>query len=192
MTKQTEKLVKGTLLLTIAGIVAKIFSAFYRIPLAYLVKDEGIGYFFTVYPMYALLTSAALVGIPNAVSKLVAEEVAIGAYKKAHKTFKDALVLTTLLGLIVSLVMFFGADFFIKIGDWPVGTKYSIWGFAIAPVFVSIIGATRGYFQGLNRMKPTAMTQIIENAVKLVVGISLVMILLGRGFSLPRPWVVQH
>lgn len=186
MTKQADKFVKGAFILSIAGLIAKIVSVFYRIPLAYLTGDQGVGYYHTVYPFYALLTSTALVGIPNTVSKLIAEETAKGKYKIAHQTFKYSLFLTSSIGIIVSIIMILGAKTLINVTGWDEGTKYVIWGLAISPIFIGINGALRGYFQGLQIMTPSAITQIIENVAKVILGISLVAVLLSLNYPLAK------
>lgn len=186
MTKQADKFVKGAIILSCAGLIAKIITAFYRIPLAYLTGDEGVGYYHTVYPFYALLTSTALIGIPNTVSKLIAEETAAGEYQKAHKTFKYALFLTSSIGLLVSVAMFFGGNYLINISGWSEGTIYVIWGLSISPIFIGITGAIRGYFQGLQIMTPSAITQIIENISKVIVGISLVALMINYKYPIPK------
>jgi stage V sporulation protein B len=186
MTKQADKFVKGAIILSFAGLIAKLITAFYRIPLAYLTGDEGVGYYHTVYPFYALLTATALIGIPNTVSKLIAEEIAVNDYKKAHKTFKYSLILTSLIGVLVSIAMFLGGNYLIRICGWNEGTIYVIWGLAISPLFIGITGAIRGYFQGLQIMGPSAITQIIENISKVLIGISLVALMLNHDYEIPK------
>lgn len=179
--QQTERFVKGAIILSIAGILAKFVSVFYKIPLNRLVGDEGIGHYQTVFPIFSILIAAGLIGIPNALSKLIAEEVAVGNVKGAQKTFKDTLVISIILGLIISLLMFIGANNLIGLTGWNEDTKYVIWGFAISPVFVFTTGAFKGYFQGFQVMLPTAVSQIIENFTKVIIGISLVALFLGQG-----------
>jgi stage V sporulation protein B len=186
MTKQTKRIIQGTLILSVAGLMAKILSAFYRIPLINLVGDEGIGYYNTVYPFYSILTAIALVGIPNVVSKLVAEEISLGRYKQAQKTFKDTFVIIACFSVVVSLGMFCFADTIIAIPNWNQNTRYVIYGFAISPVFVAIAGTIRGYFQGMQIMKPSAISQVIENLVKVIVGLSLVVLLMNMGMTIDK------
>jgi stage V sporulation protein B len=185
MTTQANKFVKGAMILSIAGLIAKIFSALYRIPLANLVGTEGIGYYFTVYPLYSLLVSASLVGIPNALSKLISERIAKDDYYNAHYIYKYSLIIIGIFGSIISLFMILGVDLIIYMGDWPKETKYVIYALAISPVFISISGAFKGYFQGMQEMVPTAMTQIIENISKVILGIGITYLLVKRGFSIP-------
>lgn len=186
MSKQTERFVKGALILSLAGILAKVISMFFRIPLVHLVGNEGAGYYTTVYPIFSLLIAIGIVGIPSAISKLIAEDIAVGAHKRAHKTFRDALILSIIFGASVSLLLFFGADTLISLGGWGKETKYVIWGLAPAPLFVCISGVIRGYFQGYQKMKPTAISQIVENFGKVLIGISLVYILIHQGFSMEQ------
>ncbi|PKM93462.1 MAG: hypothetical protein CVU84_15885 [Firmicutes bacterium HGW-Firmicutes-1] len=184
MSKQPERFVKGAIILSLAGIVAKFVSVFYRIPLVYLVGDEGIGLYQTVFPIFSILIAAGFIGIPNALSKLIAEDVAVGNIKGARKTFKDTLIISIVFGILITLIMLVGAKSMIdSTGE---GFKYVIWGFAISPVFVSIAGAIKGYFQGFQVMLPTAVSQIIENISKVIIGISLVFILLNRGALLSK------
>lgn len=186
MTNQTKKFVRGAMLLSLAGLIAKIISGFYRIPLANLVGDEGLGFYTTVYPLYSILVSASLVGIPNAVSKLISEKVANNKYYDAHLIYRYSMIIISLFGLIVSLFLILGADWIINLGGWHEGTRFVIYGLAISPVFISITGAFKGYFQGMQIMKPTAVTQVIENLVKVVIGIGFTFALLNGGFDVAQ------
>ena len=186
MTTQTKKFVKGAMILSIAGLIAKIISAFYRIPLANFTGELGSGYYTTVFPTFALLISASLIGIPNAVSKLVSERIANNKYYEAHKIFEYSMIIISLIGFIVSLVMLVGADWLIQLLGWEQGTKYTIIGLAIAPIFISIAGAFKGYFQGMEIMEPVAITQILENLVKVFIGISLTYILVHMDYGIPK------
>lgn len=185
MAKQTQQMIKGTLILSIAGILAKIISVFYKMPLVYLVGTEGLSYYQMVYPLYALLTAAGLIGIPNSVSKLVAEEVKKGEYRKAHQTFQYALLITGGFGIIVSFILFFFNQHIINMADWSNGTYYVFMGFSISPFFIAVAGAIRGYFQGMQIMVHTAVSQVVENLFKVIIGIGLVVFLKSEGYSLP-------
>lgn len=175
MSSNTKKLMTGAAVLAIAGIVAKVLSVFFRIPLASeaMLGDEGIGYYQLPYPIYSLLIAISYLGLPSAISKLVSERMAKQKYKEAHDIFKHTFVFLVILGIIASSIMFFGADFIIKSQKWPVEAKWSLYGLSLAPFFVSFMGAFRGYFQGMQNMTPTAWSQVIENFVRVLVGVGL-------------------
>ncbi|MDA3844980.1 MAG: polysaccharide biosynthesis protein [Vallitaleaceae bacterium] len=184
MSNQTEKFIKGAVILSLAGLIAKVLSAVYRIPLSHMVGLDGIGYYDTVYPIYSILVAVSLVGVPNAVSKMVAEDLAHGQYKRAHKTFVDSMIVIVIIGSIVTAIMFFGSSVIIKLQNWGPEYRFVLYGLAISPVFISITGAIRGYFQGMQIMKPTAISQVIEAAGKVVIGLALVQLLLGKNLDL--------
>jgi len=186
MTKQTQKFIKGAVILSFAGLISKIASAFFNIPLAYFTGDHGFGLYQQVYPIYTILTAAALVGIPNSVSKLIAEEVAAEEYKKAHDTFKSTFFITVISSVFVTLFLLFGGNLLIDLVHWEPGSLYVMYGLALAPVFIAVAGAIRGYFQGMQIMHPTGISQIIENTIKFAVGIFLVVLFLRLGYDIPQ------
>lgn len=185
MTKQTQTLIKSALILTLAGIIAKVISAFYKVPLQMLTGTVGLGYYTAVYPIYSLLTAAALIGIPNSVSKLVAEELAHNEYNKAHQTFRISFIMTVTMGVILSGIFFLFRFQMIEFFEWD-GSLYALMGLSIAPLFISISGAVRGYMQGMQNMIHSGVSQIIENLFKVLIGISLVFFLKNEGYTVSQ------
>jgi stage V sporulation protein B len=185
MSRQSSTLIRGTLILTLAGVFAKIISAFYKVPLAYFTGTVGIGYYQNIYGLYSLLTAASLIGIPNSISKLVAEEIAKKQYRKAHDIFRYAFILTGVIGLFVSILLVCFERTILQLNGWDDGSYYALLGMGFAPFFIAVAGAIRGYLQGMQQMAPTAISQIIENLVKVIIGIGLVYILLEKGYGIP-------
>ncbi len=185
MTKQAQRMIKGTLVLSIAGIFAKIISAFYKVPLEGMIGIYGLGLYNMTYPLYSMLTAAGLMGIPNSVSKLVAEELALNEYNKAHQTFRMAFIITGALGLAISLILFMFSHEIVAASSWRPDAYYALIGLSFAPLFIGIAGAIRGYLQGMQVMLPTGISQIIENLFKVIIGIGLVSLLQSGGQSIP-------
>ena len=161
---------KSVFVLSVGGIVAKVLGAVYRIPLTNIVGSYGMGLYQLVFPLFSLLLTISTAGIPVAVSKLVAEKIALGKRCHAQKVFKTALTMLALLGVAGSLVLFvFAKDIATLQGNVEATGAYKL----IAPsVFlVCVISAYRGYFQGLMQMEPTALSQIVEQTVKMAVGL---------------------
>lgn len=170
--------VKGALVLSIAGLITKILSAIFRVPLGNLIGDTGMGYYQTAYPIYTLFSAIAIIGIPSTLSKLVAEKRVLGEYQAAKDLFEVTMKLMTVIGAIVSILIFLGTPFMIQAFNWAPETKYSLWGLALSPFFICIMGVLRGYFQGMEEMGPTAISQVIENLVRVVVGLTLAILFL--------------
>lgn len=159
-----NNLVKGALILSAGGIITKIIGVFYRIPLTNLLGAEGIGIYQMVFPLYTILLTFSSTGVPSGISKLIAE----GNDRLA--VLKSAIKIFVVIGFILSAFM---AVFSTKIATLQGNEKAGIAYFLMSPsvFFVSIISCFRGYYQGLSNMKPTAISQVIEQIVKLIFGI---------------------
>lgn len=173
MSNQTQKFVKGALILSIAGLVAKVLSAFFRVPLTALIGDQGLGYYGLAYPIYTLFSAIAIVGIPSTIAKLVAEKRVQGKDAEAHQIFTHTFKLMLIVGTLMSAMVMIGAPWLVKILNWEQEAIYSLWGLGLSPLFVCIMGVYRGYFQGMQDMVPTAISQVVENAGRFVVGLAL-------------------
>ena len=174
-------IIYGAAILAVAGIVIKILGAFFRIPLGNLIGDEGMGYYNAVYPVYTLLVVVATTGIPIAVSRLVAERSAEGDIPGANRVFKTVLVLMTGIGICFFCVLFFGAGAITASMTDLADAVYGMQAIAPALLFVPVMAAFRGYFQGTENMKPTALSQLTEQAFRVVVGLVLAFALIGWG-----------
>jgi stage V sporulation protein B len=111
LAENKDSFLKGALILTAAGFLVKILGAIYRIPLALLIKDEGMGLYQMAYPIYLILLSISTAGLPTAISKMVSEDVALGRYKNAYRIFRVSLTVLALVGLILTLVLVVGAEY---------------------------------------------------------------------------------
>ncbi len=168
-----KKLLKGAFILALAGLAAKFLGVFFKIPLQRLIGDEGMGLFGLPYPLYTLMLSISITGFPAAISKLISERLAYEDIEGANRIFKISLAMLMLIGLFSSAFLFFGAEYIIALLNWPQDAYYSILGLSIAPLFVSIMSAFRGYFQGMQFMGPTAISQIVEQVGRVVIGVGL-------------------
>ena len=110
MADRKDSFLKGALILTVAGFLVKILGALYRIPLARMIKDEGMGLYQMAYPIYLILLSISTAGLPTAISKMVAEDVALGRYKNAYRIFIISLSVLASVGFVLTIVLLAGAE----------------------------------------------------------------------------------
>lgn len=172
MSNMTKSLIKSTLILGAAGVIVKIVGALYRILLAEFISLEGMSYYQQAFPVYSALLIISTVGLPIAISKLVSERATIGDYRGAFAVFKTSRMFLILVGIVTSVAMFCLSGPITQLQALP-GGQYSLMALAPALFFVSVMCAYRGYFQGLQNMKPTAFSQIIEQLVKVAAGLAL-------------------
>ncbi|BDF58923.1 stage V sporulation protein B [Christensenellaceae bacterium] len=177
MSSTTKSLIKSTLILGAAGVIVKIVGALYRIVLAEFISLEGMSYYQQAFPVYSALLIISTVGLPIAISKLVSERVTTGDYRGAYAVFKTSRMFLVLVGVGTSVAMFCLSGPITQLQALP-GGQYSLMALAPALFFVSVMCAYRGYFQGLQNMKPTALSQIIEQFIKVAAGLALAYLLL--------------
>ncbi len=175
-----KSFVKGALILTICGLIGKVIGAFYRIPFALIVGAEGVGLYQMVYPLYTLMLTLATGGLPTSISKILSEQWASGEYSLAKRTFKFCMLLLVTFSILGSLL--------IVAFSYPVAKlqgNISAFGcyLAISPavVFVGIISGLRGYFQARENMVPTAVSNLLEQALKVAFGLMLAKIFMPKG-----------
>lgn len=161
----------GTLILGVSTILVKILGAVFRIPLSNLIGSVGMGYFTTAYDIYLPIYSLAMAGLPIAVARLIAEQVAKKRYRDIKKTLKVVNATFMVTGLIGLIVMFVSALIVTGVANNSGALPAA---FVIAPsiIFCCIISVYRGYYEGIRNMYPTAISNIIEAVCKLVLGYS--------------------
>lgn len=163
-----SKFVKGTLILLAAGFFTRILGFINRIAIARFIGEEGVGLYMISYPTFILAVTLTQMGLPVAISKRVAEAEAIGETGKVKKILVVSLMITLSLSAIFTPALFFGAPLIANTFFTDHRTMYPL--IAIAPVvpIIAVSSVIRGYFQGKQNMKPAAISQFIEQSVRIV------------------------
>ena len=173
--KKNNFYVQGSILAA-ASILTRIMGIAFRIPLTRIIGDEGIGAYSNAYEIYNLALLLSTYSVPIAVSRLISERESKKEYVNSNRVFQTAMVFAVVSGAIATLVTFFGANFFsitlFKSESSAIPLKF------LAPtIFVfAIMGVLRGFFQGKNTMMPTAISQLVEQLVHVIVGLSAAII----------------
>ena len=179
-----SKILKGTAILGIAGIFVKILGAVFRIPLTALIGTEGMAYYGYAYPLYSLFLVIATAGIPVAISRMVSEKIAYNDFSGAQRVFRVSRWLLLAIGVFAFAVCFFGAELIAKYVSKDMGAVLPIKAIAPALIFVPVMSAYRGYFQGRQNMNPTAISQFIEQIFRVAVGLILASVMVAQGLEM--------
>lgn len=175
---------QGTLILTIAGMVVKIIGSLNWIILSRVLGGEGIGLYQMAFPIYLLALSLSSAGIPVAISIITAEKIALQDYRGANRVFTVSLGLLTVSGLILSILVYFGAGWLIEEGIIRDGRAYpAILALAPAIFLVTLLSSFRGYLQGWQMMTPTAVSQIVEQLFRVGTMLVFAALLLPKGIE---------
>lgn len=179
MTKRT--FVYGAAILFAANFLNRILGFIYQYLIMTHIGGEAYGLFNMVFPVYMMALVLTTAGIPLAVSKMVSEAISLNRPARAQKIFRLALFFLTISGGIVSLSLYLLSPLLAHrlFPDPRVLTVFLICTPAI--FIVSVSSAFRGYFQGMQNMFPTALSQICEQIVRVFVGFYSALALLPRG-----------
>lgn len=180
--KHTNSFMKNVIILMCSEILVKVLGMIYKLVITNMegFGNTGAGYYASGYQIYALLLTLSSIGIPSVISKLVSERLAIGDKTGAQRIFKIALKFFATLGLIFSILLYFGAGFIANnILNVP-DTVYVMRVLAPAIVFVSISAVLKGYFAGQQNMKPTSVAQTLEQFLNCVLSITFVYACIGK------------
>ncbi len=176
--ERRRKIASGAGVLAVGSVVAKMLGALYRIPLTNVLGAQGMGMYQLVFPVYALFMVLSTMGIPTALSRIVAEKRAL--CEPSKKYFAAAMLTLAVLGGICSMLTAGLARVF---AVWQGNHDTHLGFLVISPAifFVGLISGFRGYFQGEMYMLPTAVSNVVEQVFKLAIGISLAVLLKGKG-----------
>lgn len=176
-----ESFLRGAMVLTIAGVVVKLLGAVYRIPFTRIAGSEGIGLYQMAYPIYVALLSLSTAGIPVALSFLIAERGAMGDRHGARQVFSVSLIFLFCLGGILTAGLFYISPFLAQrvLGDNR--AYYSLIAVAPAVFIISVASAFRGYFQGWRLMWPTAVSEVVEQVIRVGTVLLAAQALMSRG-----------
>lgn len=181
MAIKKQTFMNGVLIIMISQILIKVFGFIYRIILTNFPQfaDEGNSYYGSGFQVYTLLLAIATTGIPNTISKLVSEKIAIGDKKGAHRIFRTAMCTFSFIAIVFALGLFFGAKLISTNILKNPGVEYTLMALAPAIIFVAMSAVLRGYFVGMGNMMEYSKAQVLEQIINSVFSIIFVVMLLG-------------
>ncbi|MGA9230582.1 MAG: polysaccharide biosynthesis protein [Exiguobacterium oxidotolerans] len=169
--------VRGTMLLSGASLISRALGLIYLFPFQFMVGATGIMFYTYAYNYYAIMIGLATAGIPVAVSKFVAKYNALGEYDTSERLYRSGLKIMSLTGIVSFIALFLLAPYLahraIPGGDvnsdsYIDAVTMTIRGVSFALLLIPPMSMTRGYFQGHQSMGPTAISQILEQIVRIV------------------------
>lgn len=170
----SNQILKGTALLTGAAFISKFLGMIYVIPFNALVGQQGGALYYYAYNPYTILIGVSTVGIPMAMSKIVSKYNSMGQYDTSLKTFKMSMSLMLVTGITAFVILYFSAEWFAsrfvtddEYGNSIEDVKQVIRMVSFALLIIPTMSIMRGFFQGNQRMEPTAVSQVVEQVVRI-------------------------
>ena len=166
--KKSNFLVHGSIL-AIAAILSRVIGLLYRVPMKHTITDEGMGYYGSAYTIYALGLLISSYSIPISVSKMISAKMVKKEYHNANRIFHCSLIYGMISGGVAAIAVYLYACFGMK-GTME-NSALALKVLAPAIFLMAILGVFRGYYQGLNTMIPTSISQIAEQILNAIVSI---------------------
>lgn len=182
--EKKQSVLNGAMVLMFAVLLVKLIGVLFKIPLTDLIGSVGRGYFSSAYEVYTPIFAISMAGLPVAVSRMVAENVALERYREARNVFRVSQRIFLIVGTVGTAILLLAAypyTHFIQ----GVSSKSLPAVLCVAPsiFFCCFMSAYRGYYEGLRNMTPTAISQVIEALGKLVIGLLLAKLVVSGGLS---------
>jgi stage V sporulation protein B len=175
-----KSLVTGALILTAAGIVTRVLGFVYRIYMSNVMGAEGMGLYQLIMPVYGLAWAISCSGFNTTVSKLTAQEHAKGEYGNMGRVLKQSVVITSSLGFILTVALYFGAEYLAAYFFKDIRTLLPLQILSLAFPFMAAGTCVRGYFIGLQETVTPAVNQVLEQIIRMTV------VFLLAGWFVPR------
>ncbi len=175
--------IKDALVLTLSSLLLRFIGIIFKVWLAKEIGSEGIGLYQLVFSVYVLVSTFATAGISTSVTRLVAEELALGSKQGSLKILKRAIFITLLIALISLLAVFSGAQFIAKtiLGDIRAVPALKILPFSLP--FMGISSCLRGYFIARRKATPNSLVQIFEQIIRITAILLLIKKFAQKGLA---------
>ena len=177
-----NELIKGTLILSFATVVIRILGSIFRIPLQNIAGDEVVGIFSLVYPVYMVILTLSVAGIPVAISKMISEANTLGRKGEIYKIYKSALFLSLIFGFTSFLLIMVFSDHIVRLMGGE-SVRLSLIIVSITLLIAPYMAVYRGYFQGFENMNPTAVSQMLEQFVRVLFILIIANVMVKRGYE---------
>ena len=170
----SNKILRGTVLLTGAAFLSKFLGMIYVIPFNELVGAQGGALYYYAYNPYTILISISTVGVPLAVSKIVSKYNSLGYYDTGLRIFRTSLLLMIITGFLAFIFLYFSSGWLASKfiysdthGNQVEDVKQVMKMVSFALLIIPAMSVARGFFQGNQTMEPTAFSQVVEQIVRI-------------------------
>ncbi|MEE1028063.1 MAG: oligosaccharide flippase family protein [Agathobacter sp.] len=153
----------GTALLTLAGSISRIMGFFYRIFLSRTIGAEGLGLYHLITPVLAISFAITCAGFQTAISKYVASTT-----KEKNNFLIAGMIPAVILSGIIAFFIYKNS-LWISInilGDYRCSMLLKVASYSLVPS--SVHSCINGYFYGLKKTSVPALSQLVEQLVRIV------------------------
>lgn len=184
MKSEKQRIISGAFSLTVSALIVKAVGLIYKIPLSYMLSDEGMAYFNSAYTVYTFFYIICTAGVPKAISILISESDSDGKSEKGECIYKTALMMFSGFGAVLSVIFLCCAVPISRIIGNS-GTAFSMISVAPSIFFVCATGVLRGYYNGKLELLSVGVSEVLSGVLRFAVGIVFAYVGVKMNFSLP-------
>lgn len=175
--------IKNAAVLTVSGLLLRFAGIIFKVWMASAVGAEGMGLYQIVFSVYVLFATFATSGISTAVTRLIADELALGSQSGIGKILRRAFQFTLIAAAVSLILLFFGADFISNriLGDVRAALSIKILSFSLP--FMGLCSVLKGYFFARRKATPNALSQIFEQIIRIFTVIFAVSAVRNKGIA---------
>jgi stage V sporulation protein B len=183
MSQHGQSFMRGTLVLSVAAFINRILGFISGMYVARVLGAEGIGILMMAHPLVPLVITITELGLPVAISKLVAEAHARGERQKVRRILHVSLAVTSILSVTLTTVSLLGSEWIASILLSDQRAYYAM--LAITPIapIIAVSAVLKGYFRGMQQMKTIAASDVLEHSVQIACVLALVHLLMPYGIA---------
>lgn len=175
--------IKNAVILTLSSLLLRFIGIVFKVWLAAKIGSEGIGLYQLVFSVYMLAATLVTSGIATAVTRLVADELALGSAGGVKRILARSIEITLLTAIFAVTVLFFGADIIATyfLADMRAIPAIKILSFSLP--FMGLSSCFKGYFIARRSASPTALSQLLEQIVRIGLVMFLIIKFSHRGLA---------
>ena len=166
----------GVVILTLALVIVKVLSAIYRVPYQNILGDSGLYAYQQIYPIVALGMILSMNAVPSAVTQV------FGSHSRTE-VFSKTLLRFQMIGLIIfSVILVFSHPLALLMGDAHLAPMLKMASFSY--LFIGILGVIRGFYQSRQQMNIPAISQVIEQCIRVCVIIIAILMFMFKEWTI--------
>lgn len=168
--------IKSTLILIVGSLLTRSLGLVIRIVYTRAIGSEGVNLYSLIMPTYSLIIAITQLGLPTAISTLVARE-----NKRSKRIIVSVMPIIIVLNIIMITIIILSSKFIATKLLYNPSATYPIMSLAVVLPFISISSILRGYFFGKQKMIPHTVSNVIEQIARLLIILLFLPILIKKG-----------
>lgn len=181
--KKTKKFMINAGILTATSLLLRSLGLSFSVYLSKTIGAEAMGTYHLILSVYFFSVTVATSGIGLTMTKLIAEEMAVGDEQGVFSLLKKGVFYCLFFSILSAVLLFCLAPVLVKFCFGNRISEKPIYLLAIGLPFLSVASALSGYFTAGRKVFRTSVGQIAEQALKIGATVCFLFFAKGKGLT---------